>query len=75
MRTFFLDLLVEVPEVDRLVRGYVAGQHLRRAAAEDEEEGRRDEQERGPRYCGRGEGFGSPASSAPFASLFGPRAS
>jgi hypothetical protein len=28
--TFFLELLVEVPEVDGLVRGYIAGQHLRR---------------------------------------------
>ena len=43
--TFFLDLLVEVFEVDGLVRGDVAGQHLlnhlrccRRRAAEDEED-------------------------------------
>lgn len=42
--TFFLDLLVEVVEVDGLARGDVAGQHLlnllrccRRRAAEDEE--------------------------------------
>lgn len=42
--TFFLDLLVEVVEVDGLVRGDVAGQHLldllgccRRRAAEDAE--------------------------------------
>lgn len=46
--TFFLDLLVEVVEVDGLVRGDVAGQHLlnllrccRRRAAEDEETQRR----------------------------------
>ena len=46
--TFFLDLLVEVVEVDGLVRGDVAGQHLldllgccRRRAAEDEEDTQR----------------------------------
>lgn len=44
--TFFLDLLVKVVEVDGLVRGDVAGQHLllllrccRRRAAQDEDGG------------------------------------